>query len=84
MYFIFCEVRYSVVFIILLIVFLLITFNMLMLMLTLLFALLIYIIVNLYNKINITSHVFHDKIKVLYIQYNTSLKVTVTILLNLL
>ena len=39
---------------------------------------------NLYNKINITSHVFHDKIKVLYIQYNTSLKVTVTILLNLL
>ena len=38
-----CEVRYSVVFIILLIVFLLITFNMLML--TLLFALLIYIIV---------------------------------------
>ena len=27
---------------------------------------------------------FHDKIKVLYIKYNTSLKVTVTILLNLL
>ena len=41
------------------------------------------IVENLYNKINIISHVFHDKIKVLYIQYNTSLKVTVTILLNL-
>ena len=40
------------------------------------------IVENLYNKINIISHVFHDKIKVLYIQYNTSLKVTVTILLN--
>jgi hypothetical protein len=38
---------------------------------------------DLYSKINIISHVFHDKIKVLYIQYNTSLKVTVTILLNL-
>jgi hypothetical protein len=38
---------------------------------------------NLYNQINIISHVFHDKIKVLYIQYNTLLKVTVTILLNL-
>ena len=42
-----------------------------------------WIVENLYNKINIISHVFHDKIKVLYIQYNTSLKVTVTILLNL-
>ena len=42
------------------------------------------IVEKLYNKINIISHVFHDKIKVLYIQYNTSLKVTVTILLNLL
>jgi hypothetical protein len=44
---------------------------------------LIGIVENLYNKINIISHVFHDKIKVLYIQYNTSLKVTVTIILNL-
>ena len=43
-----------------------------------------WIVENLYNKINIISHVFHDKIKVLYIQYNTSLKVTVTIILNLL
>jgi hypothetical protein len=36
---------------------------------------------NLFSKISITSHVFHDKIKILYIQYNTctSLKVTVTI-----
>ena len=42
-----------------------------------------WIVENLYNKINIISHVFHDKIKVLYIQYNTSLKVTVTIILNL-
>ena len=42
-----------------------------------------WIVENLYNKINIISHVLHDKIKVLYIQYNTSLKVTVTILLNL-
>jgi hypothetical protein len=39
-----------------------------------------WIVENLYNKINIISHVFHDKIKVLYIQYNTLLKVTVTIL----
>ena len=30
-----------------------------------------WIVENLYNKINIISHVFHDKIKVLYIQYNT-------------
>jgi hypothetical protein len=42
-----------------------------------------WIVENLHNKINILSHVFHDKIKVLHIQYNTLLKVTVTILLNI-